>query len=181
MKLNFSIFALVCIIFVTSCDSDDPDIANEEELITTVTLTLTPNDTKEETVEVTYEDLDGDGGTEATITTGTLVSDMQYDVSIELLNELESPAEDITAEVEEEADDHQFFFVIEEDLDLTYSYNDEDSDGNPIGLSTSWVTGNASSGAVTVILRHEPTKPNDGLSDAGGETDIEIDFEFTIE
>lgn len=182
MKLNLSILTLLCVIFVTSCDSDDPEIPNEEELITTVTVTFTPNDTKEETVEVIYEDLDGDGGVVATITSGTLVSNMEYSTSIELLNEQESPADDITEEVEEESDEHQFFFVIEDTLDATFSYDDEDSDGNPVGLSTTWVTGEASNGTITVILRHEPTKPNDGTpSDAGGESDIEIEFEFTIE
>jgi hypothetical protein len=30
-------------------------------------------------------------------------------------------------------------------------------------------------------LRHEPTKPNEGLSDAGGETDIEATFSVIIQ
>lgn len=105
---------------------------------------------------------------------------MEYAANVELLNELESPVEDITAEVEEEADEHQFFYVIADGLNLTFSYDDEDSDSNPIGLSTTWFNGEPSS--VTVILRHEPTKPNNGTpADAGGESDIEVNFNFTIE
>ncbi len=30
-------------------------------------------------------------------------------------------------------------------------------------------------------LRHEPTKPNTGLADAGGETDIAVTFNVTVQ
>jgi len=30
-------------------------------------------------------------------------------------------------------------------------------------------------------LRHEPTKPNTGLSDAGGETDISATFDVSVQ
>ena len=58
-----------------------------------------------------------------------------------------------------------------------------DGDGNPLGLATSVVAGGATgSGTLTVTLRHEPKKPNDGtLTDAGGETDIEVAFPITIQ
>ena len=36
-------------------------------------------------------------------------------------------------------------------------------------------------GSLTVTLRHEPVKPNDGLDSAGGETDIATSFDVTIE
>ena len=47
-------------------------------------------------------------------------------------------------------------------------------------------TGDASSGDVTVILRHEPDKEADGVSDgdvtnAGGETDVEVTFDADVE
>jgi hypothetical protein len=38
-----------------------------------------------------------------------------------------------------------------------------------------------SSGTLTVTLRHEPTKPNTGLGDAGGETDIAATFNVTVQ
>ncbi len=42
-------------------------------------------------------------------------------------------------------------------------------------------TGVAGTGTLTFTLRHEPTKPNTGLSDAGGETDITVTFDVTIQ
>ena len=107
MKNNLFVLLYALTLLVTSCDDDDPIIPNEEELITTVTLTLTPNDIKESVVKFTYEDLDGEGGNPATITNGTLVAGMSYTGSIQLLNELESPAEDITEEVAEEEQEEE--------------------------------------------------------------------------
>ena len=58
---------------------------------------------------------------------------------------------------------------------------DTDGDGNPVGLSFDLVTNTAGAGTLTVTLRHEPTKPNDGtLTGAGGETDIAQTFSLTI-
>lgn len=73
MKFHLSFFVFAYLLCFTSCDSDNPFIPNEEEVITTVVLTFTPSDVKEETVEFTYTDLDGDGGDTVTITNGTLV------------------------------------------------------------------------------------------------------------
>ena len=53
--------------------------------------------------------------------------------------------------------------------------------GNPVGLSFILSTLDASSGALTFTLRHEPNKPNSGLDNAGGETDMEVTFDVTVE
>ena len=53
--------------------------------------------------------------------------------------------------------------------------------GNPLGLSFILTTSGASSGELTFTLRHEPNKPNSGLDNAGGETDIEITFNVTVQ
>ena len=54
-------------------------------------------------------------------------------------------------------------------------------DGNPLGTEFSLDAGDASTGTLTFTLRHEPKKPNDGLADAGGETDISATFPVEIE
>ena len=66
-------------------------------------------------------------------------------------------------------------------LALAAEYGDADSEGNPLGLSFILNTGMASSGGLTFTLRHEPNKPNTGLENAGGETDIEVTFDVTVE
>ncbi|NNK29929.1 MAG: type 1 periplasmic binding fold superfamily protein, partial [Flavobacteriaceae bacterium] len=165
--------ALVGILFV-SCSNDDdtPEPVNEEELITTMTITLTPQAGGAD-ITLQVRDLDGDGPDAPVITvSGTLTASTTYTGSIVLLNETENPAENITLEVAEEDDEHQFFYVPTGSItDITYT--DQDGNGNPVGLSFELTTGAAGAATLQATLRHEPKKPNDGtLADAGGETDI---------
>jgi len=178
--MKFLKYALLASALVfASCSDDDntPDEVNEEEVITTLTVTL---DSGTDQIVLQYQDLDGEGSDPAEITvSGTLSANTVYDGSIVLLNEIEG--ENITEEVEEEADEHQFFYTVGSGLNVTTDYNDADSMGNPVGLSFILSTSDASSGALTFTLRHEPNKPNDGLETAGGETDIEVTFDVTVQ
>lgn len=167
----------------SSCD-DDPVIPNEEELITTVNYTLTP-DNGEPSTTLSFVDLDGDGGNAPVITGGTLAANLTYTGSMELLNEAESPSENITEEIETEDDEHQFFFQSNASL-LTVEYADQDGSGNPVGLQSTLTTGDPGSGTLTIILRHEPDKSATGVADgdisnAGGETDIEVTFPIDVQ
>ena len=175
-----SMYALLAIAMLGCSDDDTPDVINEEEVITTVILTLTPESGDQ--VVLTTQDLDGDGPDEpVTIITGSFNENTQYQGAVRFLNETETPAEEITTEVIEEADEHQVFYTVSNGLNITTTYQDEDSNGNPLGVSIILETGAASAGNLTVTLRHEPVKPNDGLDSAGGETDITTTFDVTIE
>ncbi len=166
-----------------SCSSDDndPEEVLEQEVITTMTITLTPSEGAAVTLQ--SRDLDGDGPNVPEINvSGPLTPGETYTGTIVLLNETESPAEDITLEVTEKADEHQFFYGVSGGLDVTTEYTSFDSDQNPLGTAFSITTGEVSSGSVLFTLRHEPKKPNDGsLADAGGETDIAVSFDLSIE
>ena len=183
-KLIFLATVLFTTLLFVSCSKDDdstPEPVNEDEVITTLTATLVPAG-QGTTITLKSQDLDGDGPNAPVITvSGNLSAGVIYNGTIELLNEMESPAEDITEEVEEEDLDHQFFYTIGGGLDVTTSYENNDSEGNPLGTEFTLVAGAASSGALTFTLRHEPTKPNTGLDDAGGETDIAVTFNLTVE
>ena len=181
-------YALLAITFLYfSCDDDDDNTEpiNEEEVITTMTVTLSASDGSG-TVVLQTQDLDGDGPNEPVVTvSGSLSSATSYSGSIEWLNEMEDPAEDVTEEILEEADEHQVFFSASDGLPLQFVYSAPfDSMGNPVGInfilapSTAGATG---SGEFTVTLVHEPTKPNDGLATAGGSIDIQTSFPVTIE
>ncbi len=179
----FSIIALSSLLFIACSDDDDaPEPVNEEEVITTMTITLSPQGGGTN-ITLQTRDLDGDGPDPPDVTvSGDLAANTTYDGSIELLNETETPAEDITEEVEEEDDEHQFFFDIGGGLDATTDYANFDGDGNPLGTEFTLTAADASSGNITITLRHEPNKPNDGtLADAGGETDIAQTFDLTIQ
>ncbi len=186
MKQYLFLIGLTLAMFsFSSCDKDDPEPPNEEELITTLTLTMTPQSGGDALV-FQFQDLDGDGGDDPIITSPKLAANTTYDAAIQVLDESVSPAENITDEVRTEGDDHQFFFATTTGVNLSFSYEDMDSNGNPIGLSALFQTGEASSGGFQVTLRHEPNKSASGvlqgdITNAGGETDIEVVFDIEIE
>jgi hypothetical protein len=186
--MKFLKYALLAstLIFASCSDDDDntPDPVNEEEVITTliVSLEMINGQSGSDTVVMQYQDLDGDGPDAATVTvSGSLNANTVYDGSIVLLNETEMPAENVTVEVEEEDDEHQFFYTVGSGLDVATEYANFDGDGNPLGTMFVLNVGSASSGGLTFTLRHEPNKPNTGLENAGGSTDIEVTFDVTVE
>ena len=179
------LLTFAALLFV-GCDDDDPEIENEEELITTVTLTMQPT-AGGAPVVFTFLDPDGDGPT-APVTTDTsgLAANTEYQGSITFSNASDpADVEDITLEIEAEDDEHQIFYTPAAGLNLDFTYDDVDDDGNPVGLMTLAQTGNASTGELTITLRHEPTKDAAGISidnptPAGGSTDIEVVFQVTV-
>jgi hypothetical protein len=179
----FFTFCLINFLFI-GCNSDDAAPINQEELITTIEFSFTP-DGVGDSQTFTFKDLDGDGGSAPFIDTIFLNKNTNYLTSLTFLDESASPAEDITAEILEEALDHQVFYS--SDIDLIINYNDQDSEGNPLGLETAITVGDIFplSGGLTIILRHEPNKSGIGVADgdianAGGETDIEVTFPVVI-
>lgn len=182
MKSNILIIGLLTFTFLTfySCkDEETPPVENEEELITTVNLKFTDVAAGAEFV-FTFRDTDGPGGNAPeqfdTIQLGAM---SEYVLEIELLNESESPAEDITEEVEEEGADHQFFFTPEPASLLSITYDDADTNGDPIGLLNTVMTNAADTGTLKVVLKHQP-----GIKDGSsttGETDVELVFELEVQ
>ena len=157
----------------------------DEQFITTVNIQLTSDAGHE--VNLTWQDLDGvDGPAEPVIAVSdTFNTNSNYSGNIVVLDERDSPAEDITQIILEESEDHQFFYSFSPGLDVTSQYSDEDSNGNPVGIQFTLATGSAGSGNFTVTLINQPNKSAAGVSDgditnAGGETDIETTFSVVI-
>jgi hypothetical protein len=182
-NIKFFIILSIILIGAASCDKKDPVIPEEPELITTLIYTLTPAGGGDSIV-FSFSDPDGDGGDDPVIVTNPLDSGVVYNGVILLLNESVDPVENISDEVEEEAEEHQFFFMIDQ-ADMTVTYEDTDENGHPIGLQTLMSTGASSQGHMTIVLRHLPDKNASGVADgditnAGGETDIEVTFPMLI-
>ena len=180
---------------------EDGDDGNEGEVITTVILTFAPS-TGGSPVVASVDDPDGDGGNPPVVQAIMLAAGT-YDLGVKLENRLEKPAEDITMEVKDEADDHQIFFTGDAvqgpasnrpGAPLSHSYADMDGKGLPIGLANK-VTAATGSGMLTVTLRHLPPV-NDmavksaalaemvrasGLSAIGGSTDVQVIFPVTVQ
>jgi hypothetical protein len=186
---NFKITTFSFLTLLTlSCSKDDevvPPPTNEEELITTVKVTLTNG---ANTIVITSKDLDGDGATAPVITkTGNIIASTAYVGKVEFLNEAKNPAEDITAEVLAEDKDHQVFYQATTALG-TFTYNDLDVNGKPIGLKFNYTAGltNSNNNNLIVTLRHLPNKSASGvatgdITNAGGATDAAVTFPLTIQ
>ena len=193
--------ALFLFILVFACSKDeDPEPSNEEEVITLVTLEVTKVGSSE-TITYNFEveghahddededdddddDHDGHEGEHAEI---ELEPNSSYNVSMLIYNDTDpNNIENITLEVIEEADEHQIYYAITDELSgfsIASASNDtRDSDGNPLFLKTTWTTIGETSGDVVGYLIHEPTsKTGSTRNDFGGATDFEIEFEVHVE
>jgi len=196
-KLLFMAFTIASVTFLSGCDNDDPKKEDTPELITKVTLTFTPVGGGA-AVTATATDPDDEGVQDISVDGPiNLDGEQAYTLSVEIINELAEPSDpeyDITAEVEEEGDEHMFFFgwtnnvfsdpagngnVDNRSDDV--NYNDEDDDGLPVGLSTSWTTAAASAtGSFTIILKHQPDLKSATSTSADGESDIDLDFTINV-
>lgn len=178
-KITFALLLFVAL-SLSSCKKD-PAIPNEEELITTLIYTLTPS-TGGAPVVFKFEDLDGDGGAAPVISQGVLQANTTYNAAIQLLNETVTPSDNIGAEVLAEGTDHQFIYAIDNSALLNINATDADANGNPIGIETTVNTLAVGTAALTISLKHKPKKPNDNTTaDAGGETDIEVQFDVDVQ
>ena len=166
--------ALFALITLSACgDDEDPNVTNEGEVITAVTLTLFPNGPHEQ-VALTWQDADGSGGNPpVTTVVGNLTANSNYrgQVSFTSGNQL------IDAEILDEGADHQIFYETD-GLGWTLQYSDADEFGAPLGIMTNVQTADAGTGNLTVTLRHEPTKTPavaiDNPDAAGGSIDAAV-------
>jgi len=180
LKPSLAILFAASVFIGTSCSNDDdPEPINEEELITTLTLTMIPQG-EGATVTATYRDLDGDGGQVPTTSNISLAANKVYDVTVSVLDESKTPAENITEEVEEEGNEHQFFYV-PTGVNLTVNATDKDSNNLPIGIVTTMTTAGASTGNLRVVLKHQPGLKNTTSTINTGETDVDVSFQITIQ
>ena len=186
-------------LLMTGCGEDDevPEPENVLEVITDVKLIFTNDADASDVVEARASDPDGSGVQELVIEDEiNLAVDKSYTLTFEIFNNLETPGEDIGVEIAEEDDEHQLFYSFSNDafsnptgngnIDNSsdaLNYNDSDSNGNSLGLNTSWTTSSTtlSGGTFTARLQHQPDvkTANSGASD--GDTDFELQFVLNIQ
>jgi hypothetical protein len=168
----------------TSCDDHDNEPHDDdEELITTLMLTMTPQGGGQP-ITATYRDLDGDGGIPAVITPEQVVlqAGTTYNTTITVMDESHHE-EDLTAEIREKGNEHQFFFVPSPATLLTVTATDRDSNNRPIGLEgTIQTSPSPQTGTLRVVLKHQPggLKTNNSNINTGG-TDVDVLFNIRIQ
>jgi hypothetical protein len=201
---KFKIYSFAAIVFsgiaFTSCsDNDDvPEEENHEEVITDVKLIFTNNADATDIVEALAQDPDGEGVEELKILSEiTLDVDKSYTMTFEIMNNLDpNDPEDIGEEIKEEDFEHQIFFSFSENAFANpigngntdnasdpLNYSDEDVNGNPVGLVTSWTTGVSplTGGTFTVRLQHQPDIKTATTGATDGDSDFELTFVLNIE
>ncbi len=186
---NYSILAIALLtLFTVSCSKKDDDSpvpvstttppAHEEELITSLIISFVDTAGVQPNVQYAFRDPDGDGGNAPTQQdTIRLVANTYYNATVQILNEAENPAEDITLEVQQEDDEHLFCYDI---TNTNVAVTRTDSDGTyEVGITSRWSTGAVANGTTKVSLKHQP-----GIKDgtcAPGDTDIEVTFVTEIQ
>lgn len=194
--LKVTTLALLALSF-NACDEEAPGKEDTPELITEVKLTFTPTGGGA-LVVVSAIDPDGIGVLDIIADEPiSLTANTEYTLSIEFFNGLLDPTEeeyDITEEVLEEADEHMLFFSwdggfsnpdgngnIDNRTDPV-NYEDNDANGLPLGLSTTWTTVDVAADELTfrIVLKHQPDLKTASSGATVGETDVDVDFMLNI-
>jgi len=174
-------------------EDDAPPAENEEEIITDIILTFTPQGGGAD-ITALAQDPDGEGIQDLEVTKDLeLAPNTTYTLNISLENSLDM--ESITDEVRNEGDEHMLFFEFTENafsdpigngnLDNRtdpLNYEDMDKNGEPIGLITTWTTGDAVSGAnFRVVLKHQPALKTGNSGSSEGSTDLDLTWGLKLQ
>ena len=179
MYLIFSVLVVSISLFCSKSDEE-----NEPETISYISILLSPENGGDSII-FEYHDLDGPAGSPAEVISPPLKSNTKYSAGIELVNLRVKPSTYLTQEFRLEGKDHQVFFGVSNDLDMSFEYADTDNDGYPIGLKSNWQTGSAGIADLQIIIKHKPNKMAEDVMNgiptrAGGISDIEAIFPITI-
>lgn len=176
---NTNLFLLGIVLFLASCNKKpQPSLEIPQETMDRVEFVFVPydenNQLRTDTLRYSYDLFHESDAAYA------LEKGRKYLFLIEIFN----AEEKVHDEIEQEGEEHQFFFFTElEDFFISFSYADEDSNGNAIGLKNIIELGeNESSSNFHIVLRHGLDKfhPNaqvyddENYRDAGGSDDLNL-------
>ena len=206
-KLTYSLVVLLAALGCSDVEDHDHDHHHHDHGVpTTVVLNFTPVDGGT-AQSFTWADPENDGDPiiEPIVLVGAEDGGIAFDLSVEIWNELEEPAEDVTPEIEDEGDIHQLFFTgtgvqgpatgDAPDALLTHSYDDVDENGLPLGLANKATTLGQGTAEFTVTLRHLPSEDGNatkvsglaedvaegGFAAIAGDSDLQVTFPLEIQ
>lgn len=171
---------------MTSCKKKEDPKPDEQELITTLKLSVSGSGGFAKTF--TYKVENGFGGTTSgtvQIDTIKLPATQTYSMTAEVLNEKASPVVNITDEVIAEKDEHLLLYISTPSSgagSLSFSNGSKDSKNLPFNQTITVASGAAGSGKLQVNLIHAPSdKTATTTTGVGGETDVEAIFPVLIQ
>jgi hypothetical protein len=201
--MNRHIIPLVAIAGCSDVEKEDHHHDHNHGLPTTAILTFVSDDGTE---ELTFRWSQPDSHDDPMVETVELrEADGGYTMHVQILNEAEDPAIDITPEIAQFAAEHQLFFTGDavsgpatgenEGAVIEHAYADEDEDGLPIGLENSIAVIASGTGTLDVMLRHMPSEngrpvkvegvaelvAEEGFSAVGGDIDLSVSFPVVVE
>ncbi|OLY92320.1 hypothetical protein SAMN05444008_11585 [Cnuella takakiae] len=185
-QMKWPVLLLAATTLFTACNKDDDEgEGNEEEVITTVTMKLTPVGGGS-TIQFSYDDPDGPGGATPVLAPVTLPVNKQYNFELELLDKTKNPVANITTEVTAEGDEHRFYLIPAATSNLTISGLNNDANGMPLGTTGVLSTGAAANGTLRVVLRHYGGNPpnkatTDPVDSPKSSTDVDVTFNVTLQ
>ncbi|HRP40242.1 MAG TPA: hypothetical protein PLM55_11195 [Chitinophagales bacterium] len=172
-QTTFIIAALVAFFFFTTLSSCKPKNNEGQENITTIKVTLSSLSHGDQTFS--YKNLKG------TVTKDSikLILNEVYTCNLELIDESQTPDKDITTEVQENATEHQFFFIVSPNGFLEINNLDKDKNGKDFGLSSRFTPLAKQNGTLRIVLKHLGDEPKTNNID-DGETDLDITFDVIV-
>lgn len=168
---------------LAACGESSTAPGGESEIISRVTLTLTPSNGG--AALTTYiDDADGKGpqAPSAQVAIPALARGVTYTGTVKFENRLKTPAEDITTEVQAEANEHRVFYTVT-GSGVTVTTTDVDGQNRPLGLrfTKAVAATGATAGTTRVVLCHYDSTPKQAAATScTGETDVDLTFAYTI-
>jgi hypothetical protein len=155
----------------------------ESEVISRVTLSLTPAGGSAASAYIEDADGNGPGAPSAQVGTLSVTRGVTYTGSVRFENRLVTPIENITDEVIAEGAEHRVLYTVSGE-GITVTTTDLDNTGKPLGVNFTLAAGaSATSGPrnMRVVLCHygTTTKPATATS-CTVDTDIDVTFALTV-
>ncbi|OYU97174.1 MAG: hypothetical protein CFE21_02470 [Bacteroidetes bacterium B1(2017)] len=160
-------------------ESNNTQISEENELITSVSLTLIDSLTND-TINVKWSQIGGPG-TAIVVDTLNLKVNSTYTVFTQILDESKSPIFNVSDEIKADANHHRFVYSSSA-TGISTSILDFDSHIPPmeLGLNFKLRTSNLSTGKFNVMLKHYTEDSPKTLGLQAGSTDIDLSFPVEI-
>ena len=165
-------------LLLAGCGNDEQNVTptDDNEAITTATLTLTSQTTPVQTVTATVENLN----TSADFSKATLLlrPNTTYTGALTLLDKTKTPTLNVSAGILQEANEHLVVYTPAPAALLTVTITDKDTNPAPgpfpLGLATQVRTGAAGSGSLKVVLRHQPDVKNGTATPGTSDLDVTL-------